>query len=112
MRISDWSSGVCSSDLPIPSTTPTYTSFTTTNPTTDPGAEHYIIMNDVTKKRWAWNLETSESGADTGSDLILKGYDDNGNLIGDFITVIRNSGRTYLNEIGRASCRERVCQYV
>src|SRR3546814_15284083 len=74
MRISDWSSDVCSSDLqPLPVAMPHEIGL--------PGlAQHYRMR------------------------------------LGDFcvVTGIPSHGKsTFLNEeIGRASCRERVCQYV
>src|SRR3546814_2129565 len=62
MRISDWSSDVCSSDLPA-----------------SPGAASGKIVLDA---------DTAEQWAGRGEKVIL------------------------VREIGRASCRERVCQYV
>src|SRR3546814_3095764 len=68
MRISDWSSDVCSSDLPI--------------------------RDSVVRSRPAWCL---------------------GLCAGIFDDVAQRSGAVIAQmppEIGRASCRERVCQYV
>src|SRR3546814_13039922 len=72
MRISDWSSDVCSSDLVIDA----YRS-----PGTAPNVEHLFPSPPATAMaRWA--SDRLEAVGTTGS------------------------------EIGRASCRERVCQYV
>lgn len=43
--------------------------------------------------RWALYVNnTAEAGADAGSDLVIRGYDDAGALIGDYMTIARASG--------------------
>src|SRR3546814_10889391 len=80
MRISDWSSDVCSSDLSRPS-------------------NHLGYVNGALEGRdWLMGKEL------TGADIQMS-------FVGE---VARAFGQTerYPNQIGRASCRERVCQYV
>src|SRR3546814_10205605 len=84
MRISDWSSDVCSSDLILQS----------------------LIVPDK-------NGMTAD--VVLGFDDV-QGYQKNGNVyfgatIGRFGNRLAG-GAFELDEIGRASCRERVCQYV
>src|SRR3546814_12664071 len=104
MRISDWSSDVCSSDLPVlPLHGPRSTGLRS--------GDHYLDgdMTDLVyaesqalwdlRRTLAW-LRANESGARVGVyGISLGGY--NAALL---------SG--YDKEIVRASCRERVCQYV
>src|SRR3546814_6077935 len=77
MRISDWSSDVCSSDLKI-----TYASIGN-------GTPHYLAME------WAKAM--------AGIDLVHVPYKGVAPALADVV-----GGQ----EIGRASCRARVCQYV
>lgn len=43
--------------------------------------------------RWALYVNsTAEAGADAGSDFVIRGYDDAGALIGDYMTINRASG--------------------
>src|SRR3546814_2697617 len=74
MRISDWSSDVCSSDL-------TFIAPLLADP-------HHGAVRSVTPYLWVWGI-----GGVLGSFFI-----------GPLVDRIK--------EIGRASCRERVCQYV
>src|SRR3546814_5315780 len=83
MRISDWSSDVCSSDLPAPAADPARIAG---RAAPQAGGRKTI----VTAKWWdAKGPRTIELGAKGQAELT-----------GGFM------------EIGRASCRERVCQYV
>src|SRR3546814_3919313 len=70
MRISDWSSDVCSSDL-----------------WSDPARHQRIVAGPQQIRRIGGNAAIAAAEADVDADLA--GF-----------------------EIGRASCRERVCQYV
>src|SRR3546814_18325896 len=121
MRISDWSSDVCSSDLDNrkPWTNPGYTSL-------DEGAARFRLRpeqrcdNDyllafiarrslvLRDDRWHWCFDPD---ADRSRGVPFSGH--SGDVIAaaqcplDFLWGDRSS-----LEIGRASCRERVCQYV
>src|SRR3546814_5421395 len=73
MRISDWSSDVCSSDLLL--------------------TEDYYVFNKIAKGLIGTN------NVDTNSRLCMS-------------SAVAGYKQTLGAEIGRASCRERVCQYV
>src|SRR3546814_1791805 len=81
MRISDWSSDVCSSDLPKERNTGQFV-FSRLEPP----------ANDLTRShRHTLISERAHGGVDLRRE---------------------NAPRTPRHKIGRASCRERVCQYV
>src|SRR3546814_2012411 len=89
MRISDWSSDVCSSDLqvviePIPPE-----EFIKT------GRSRYLDKADYLAHRYRCTL----------GDLVDDGYD-------PALVYSTTGSDDDLAKIGRASCRERVCQYV
>src|SRR3546814_8780166 len=91
MRISDWSSDVCSSDLPDAPVTLVYV---------DDVVERFIELMD---------------GADAAVDAegfatLTPQYTTSVGELARQIKIFRDSRDTL--EIGRASCRERVCQYV
>src|SRR3546814_1221393 len=77
MRISDWSSDVCSSDLTL---------------------KRLMGGANFASRRWIWEQY----------DSLVRGHTLRGS--GGDAAVVRLPGTT--REIGRASCRERVCQYV
>src|SRR3546814_7684992 len=81
MRISDWSSDVCSSDLP--------------------GArlDHRAVLDEQQGRKTAYAEALQQAGILVGIDG--RDHDLRGNLVGELA-----------EQIGRASCRERVCQYV
>src|SRR3546814_8104648 len=84
MRISDWSSDVCSSDL----------RFTGHN---DFGiVDHFVDVGDGQKIHIPLRVIQNDGGAEV------------------MLTLFRQPGMDAekFAEIGRASCRERVCQYV
>src|SRR3546814_13378427 len=88
MRISDWSSDVCSSDL-------TFT--------------HDLV--DARGHRLVADEPVADGGADLGTspfELLASGL-----AVCTSITILVYARQRALPvEIGRASCRERVCQYV
>src|SRR3546814_14740272 len=84
MRISDWSSDVCSSDLKEP--------------------------------KGFGGMAQIEGGLDEGQRVLLvEDLTTDGGSKAKFVHALRQAGatvdHTYV-EIGRASCRDRVCQYV
>src|SRR3546814_2102872 len=90
MRISDWSSDVCSSDL-IAGASTTFS------------ADVPQIFVDVDRTR----AETL--GLSVGQIYDALGAHFGSRYVNDFTL----EGRVFqVNQIGRASCRERVCQYV
>src|SRR3546814_15284262 len=101
MRISDWSSDVCSSDL----TGWWDAAFVVSNPGAgDPPAinGNYIRVTRAISG-WAWT-QVAGGAADAMGDISKNIPDE----------AILKPENYYLKfeEIGRASCRERVCQYV
>src|SRR3546814_12273187 len=97
MRISDWSSDVCSSDLSGSSTAKgeTYPYA----PMVAPFAADHVLFEDVAL------ASTFEKG--TVADSVATGF---GKVSNQVLAHRPAAGRN--DEIGRASCRERVCQYV
>src|SRR3546814_12602633 len=110
MRISDWSSDVCSSDLSTGAAAETL--------------KFYGYAYDLKTNRYLYT-EVHHQNVDgvrwLGGTILY--YAADGTLIGDktldfsadpYIPVYRFDMKTdgYHEEIGRASCRERVCQYV
>src|SRR3546814_9003234 len=85
MRISDWSSDVCSSDLAVAA----------------------MIMVTAAAAQSMVVRSTGPSAAKYPTGARLKSSDKLTLVAGDRI-VLMQSGK----KIGRASCRERVCQYV
>src|SRR3546814_3756648 len=89
MRISDWSSDVCSSDLQIEEFIRDYHG---------EGIQHLALATDdifTTVDRLRANGIRFQDTPDTYYDMIDQRVPGHGH-----------------NKIGRASCRERVCQYV
>src|SRR3546814_3917525 len=88
MRISDWSSDVCSSDLAFDAKGDLYFSV---GDNTDPGQSDGYSPVDERPGRSPWDAQKSSANP---NDLRGK------------------VNRIHPEQIGRASCRERVCQYV
>src|SRR3546814_3731212 len=87
MRISDWSSDVCSSDL--------------ADPLVGMGVAPVVILHHGIARRGDGLAE--HDLADIDADVLVAIH-----RLGDLRTA---RGKAAL-EIGRAACRERVCQYV
>src|SRR3546814_8946341 len=85
MRISDWSSDVCSSDLNA----------------TGAVDDHYVISVLVGRDQWDAIDFNRLDAIDPAATL---------NACGAVVKLDRSA--RFVEEIGRASCRERVCQYV
>src|SRR3546814_5896170 len=99
MRISDWSSDVCSSDLVEPHTeTPSNVAIVGIGvvlPKANSAEDYWnnllnkvSVIREVPESRWGWKLF----------------FDQN--------RKVRDKVYSRWGGIGRASCRERVCQYV
>src|SRR3546814_14003609 len=105
MRISDWSSDVCSSDL------------TGGQNLFDPADNLESSYAKEALHRWFGLLFTGKLDAvslarfEELTGLRIEGPD--GSMVDDLPTIQRWLNRILaLPKIGRASCRERVCQYV
>src|SRR3546814_2922184 len=99
MRISDWSSDVCSSDL------------------SSPGIDRPLTMARQYRKNIGRSVQVSMQDNVTKTGKLLEVAD---NAI-TIIATIKEKGKKAVEQqqtipletkIGRASCRERVCQYV
>src|SRR3546814_3042099 len=89
MRISDWSSDVCSSDL---------------------GARQNNLKNlDLTLATGELVVITGVSGSGKSSLAFDTLYAEGQRR---YVETFSPYARQFLDQIGRASCRERVCQYV
>src|SRR3546814_21140133 len=102
MRISDWSSDVCSSDLFFTTSASGVVNITDPAIDNDPDivTANYLIMWDVTGTTQQ-DYKVVVTRTDTGATLVDT----------DWVT---STAEQYLVEgkVGRGSCRERVCQYV
>src|SRR3546814_8327439 len=87
MRISDWSSDVCFSDL-------------------DPAVQPFVPADPAVRMVSGFVEKSNVSAAETMVALI-----ENSRRFEMQMKVIRDAGSN-AQQIGRASCRERVCQYV
>src|SRR3546814_15000450 len=99
MRISDWSSGVCSSDL-----TPCAVELLFVRGTG-------VIEDLELGKHGLRSVDPDPSYVylhPDGSSIAI--FRDPKRTAEDMARLNRNDGKAY--QIGRASCRERVCQYV
>src|SRR3546814_2802669 len=97
MRISDWSSDVCSSDLTIEEAYEVSDAIAGGDPAAIRDELGDLLLQVVFH---------SQIATDDG----LFGFDDVANAISD--KMERRHPHIFGNEIGRTSCRERVCQYV
>src|SRR3546814_5242749 len=97
MRISDWSSDVCSSDRPYLSgpygnASSLHRFGRAARDAVERAREQLAVLVNCQPREIIWT-----SGGTESNNLALKGVTD---------------GAVPSREIGRASCRERVCQYV
>src|SRR3546814_16634539 len=121
MRISDWSSDVCSSDL-VPAGTPSAK------------VQNYFLSFAYQKPRlieYRMNLKTGETAERFLSDQLVEMPCINNRFMGlktryAYNTLVSETplflmsgiqkwdfeAMAEVDQIGRASCRERVCQYV
>src|SRR3546814_18614575 len=118
MRISDWSSDVCSSDLSRPAFSLTYTPGERTEGGENRGGAVVAAKGApaVQPDRY-WNPALGDVGPDTGIGAATSIADRSqfpgvtGLKALEFPEIERAKLKNGI-EIGRASCRDRVCQYV
>src|SRR3546814_13287908 len=101
MRISDWSSDVCSSDLKRPGKIRFQYQKGVPLLIVGDGSRLTMIDYEVNQVQ-SWPVKNSPLGALLDPDRDISRY----------AKLIPTDSRDVLSEIGRASCRERVCQYV
>src|SRR3546814_5315044 len=99
LRISDWSSDVCSSDL-----SSIWTTFETLKELYRPAEQSGWKLFSSSRKI-AWKTGTSFGFRDGWAIGVNGDY-----AVGVWVGNADGEGRS--GQIGRASCRERVCQYV
>src|SRR3546814_14055665 len=103
MRISDWSSDVCSSDLDLEAVVRAVGQATGKNFVIDPRVKGTVNLVTEAPVSRAQALET------LGSVLRMQGY---AMVEANGFTKVVPEADAQLQENGRASCRERVCQSV
>src|SRR3546814_6620476 len=103
MRISDWSSDVCSSDLAMK---------LMDQRRDEHGAPSMKLFDDPQEELLLWKVRESGLGATAfvpGEKNTHPGWEDAAvapDKVGDYLRDFKKL------QIGRASCRDRVCQYV
>src|SRR3546814_18929269 len=108
MRISDWSSDVCSSDLIEPNNADAWSNL---------GLAYHQLKqypNAIAAYRQALELDPDHANTlvNLGNSLARSGNDEE--AIDSYRNALRIDSENLDergNQIGRASCRERVCQY-
>src|SRR3546814_1634957 len=115
MRISDWSSDVCSSDLyPAAGTPNALVELYVMKPEggapvkVDLGTEKDIYLARVDWSKDGRTLYVQRESRDQKT-LDLLAVDP---ATGKARAILTERAKSWINQIGRASCRERVCQYV
>src|SRR3546814_4761833 len=109
MRISDWSSDVCSSDLG------TYQAIEATRLSGGGAvivADEMVARDQLRLARHGCYAKLSSAAALTGLELLLKDEVISPDETVALIATSNGYKELASDEIGRASCRERVCQYV
>src|SRR3546814_12038539 len=104
MRISDWSSDVCSSDLGIDSIGG-YEKQYLVQPDPARLASYGISFTELAAALERNNVAVGANYINRGGEAFLARVDAR-------ITGIDQIGNAVVAKIGRAPCRERVCQYV
>src|SRR3546814_3330483 len=113
MRISDWSSDVCSSDLMAVLIIyfPVASAFLDGLRHSEPALIEMARGFGATPRQVLFRIRLPAALPSLGSGLRLAAvYAPIGAVIGEWVGA--SQGLAYLMQIGRASCRERVCQDV
>src|SRR3546814_18117852 len=109
MRISGWSSDVCSSDLPR-----------LVDATSDASEDQRLLSLAIRSKVPERNFRSTTKSATTAMNRAARLLENSDHGIRRSIRSHASSGMTarlialytFSNELGRQSCRERVCMYV
>src|SRR3546814_14003353 len=115
MRISDWSSDVCSSDLLNHAVDTAYAALQKAKQVAPEVFQEAVgAANDMYDNVVSWAGDVAASVNDFTSDLGTRALNGLKSLTpGLYSWLNEDTGNVEgLNETGRASCRERVCQYV
>src|SRR3546814_20069590 len=111
MRINDWSSDVCSSDLPTATyanSQAAFSKFLANNGCTETDVNHVSLP--VPKGELITGIDVAYTSAcSRGKDNAFVAIDGGGH---SWPGLNRNFDILPIDQIGRASCRERGCQYV
>src|SRR3546814_11018162 len=107
MRISDWSSDVCSSDL-IPAQVLATLAAIIASQAVITGA--YSVTKQAIQLGFLPRMAVRYTSAREAGQIYMPGV--NFTLMVAVIAVVEMFGSSSALEIGRASCRESVCQYV
>src|SRR3546814_5937349 len=106
MRISDWSSDVCSSDLDHPHNGEVQLVWRSDARAAFPARSNVIQDIGDINARFRGGWDNTFRFKNFSLNVLL-----DAKIGGDFVLATYRYG-THTGEIGRASCRERVCQYV
>src|SRR3546814_20702530 len=110
MRISDWSSDVCSSDLfAVPSFAPSSVFFVCLKDLLGVSVQHGLTTFEALLRLGGPGRAIEIQLADLGQPALQLLQVD---VVLFELGIGEVAGVHLLGEIGRASCRERVCQYV
>jgi hypothetical protein len=61
------------------------------------GSEDAVVFRTAAANRWyVGKNTTAEGGSDAGSNFIIRGYNDAGTSLGDYLTIVRSSGNATL----------------
>src|SRR3546814_20243457 len=103
MRISDWSSDVCSSDLRF--------DLEYDRSKAAPKLSNIEIQENYLNALKQLGASVLYTDDDEDNEIVARS-DDNGQAIWMEIAIDNNLDEINVHESGRAACRERVCQYV
>src|SRR3546814_10570249 len=109
MRISDWSSDVCSSDLSRTSTFAFRGKELSADQIASQLGVSYVVEGSVRRQGNRVHVNAALIDGASGSSRWSNSYEA---ASGDVYAIEQDIGRKVMTEIGRASCRERVCPAV